>query len=277
MIRDGFDLTYLSFGAGVQSTALLALSALNTPGVPRVDVAIFADTGDEPGWVYEHLARMKEWAAPRGVEVLTVQKGTISEDIYNRHVTGTLTRFAMIPLWTRGDDGRAAPLRRQCTKDYKIAPIEQKVRELLGYTRGQHVKKRARGLIGISTDEIQRCKPSRTPWVTSCWPLIDLGHNRARCLQTIRELGLPVPKRSACRFCPYKTDREWRELRESPEEWAKTLAFDALIRDMSRSGMKRPTYLHRSLKPLAEVDLEDPQARLFREGWEDECEGMCGV
>ncbi len=38
-----FDLTYLSFGVGLQSTALLAMSAMGLRNVPRVDLAIFAD------------------------------------------------------------------------------------------------------------------------------------------------------------------------------------------------------------------------------------------
>ncbi len=45
-----FDFTYLSLGAGVQSTAMLIMSALGLYGCPNADVAIFADTGDEPAW-----------------------------------------------------------------------------------------------------------------------------------------------------------------------------------------------------------------------------------
>ncbi|KKM78901.1 hypothetical protein LCGC14_1355330 [marine sediment metagenome] len=42
------DFTYISFGAGVQSTALLIMSNLGLKDCPKADVAIFADTGDEP-------------------------------------------------------------------------------------------------------------------------------------------------------------------------------------------------------------------------------------
>lgn len=70
-----FDFTYLSYGAGVQSTALLVCSALRLENVPRCDVAIFADTGDEPAWVYENLATLTHWARPHGIEIETVQCG----------------------------------------------------------------------------------------------------------------------------------------------------------------------------------------------------------
>jgi len=48
--------------------------------------------------------------------------------------------------------------------------------------------------------------------------------------------------------------------------------FDKRIRNMV--GLEGKAYLHRSLKPLDEVTLEDPdQLDLF----EGECEGLCGV
>jgi len=34
-----------------------------------------------------------------------------------------------------------------------------------------------------------------------------------------------------------------------------------------------PMYVHRSLKPLGEVDLTDYQLSL----WDEECEGYCGI
>ena len=42
-----YDYTYLSLGAGVQSSALLVLGCTDER-VPKPDVAIFADTGTSP-------------------------------------------------------------------------------------------------------------------------------------------------------------------------------------------------------------------------------------
>ena len=102
-----FDLTYLSLGAGVQSTALLICSVLGLHGVPKADVAIFADTQDEPAWVYAHLERLAAWSAARGIPVERVTIGCLSQHVRERHA-GLRTRFAAIPAWTRGYDGRAA-------------------------------------------------------------------------------------------------------------------------------------------------------------------------
>ena len=52
------------------------------------------------------------------------------------------------------------------------------------------------------------------------------------------------------------------------------------IRDRIRTGTKTEdkVYIHKSCKPLGEVDLEVKQNDLFEDfGMLDECEGMCGV
>ena len=42
-------------------------------------------------------------------------------------------KFLSVPLFTRNEQtGKKGLLRRQCTADYKILPIVQKVRQLLG-------------------------------------------------------------------------------------------------------------------------------------------------
>lgn len=47
-------LRILSLGAGVQSTTLALMAAHGEIG-PMPDAAIFADTGNEPDAVYDHL------------------------------------------------------------------------------------------------------------------------------------------------------------------------------------------------------------------------------
>ena len=132
------EITYLSFGAGVQSTALLIMSNLGLYGCPRADVAIFADTGDEPSWVYENVERMREWSA---IPVEVVSQGHLSQDIISRH-NGARPRFAAVPAFTSDGNGRESMLRRQCTREYKIEPITKKVQENTpGIIQNEHVEK----------------------------------------------------------------------------------------------------------------------------------------
>src|SRR5262249_1673058 len=124
------SLTYVSLGAGVQSTALLIMSALGLRGCPKADVAIFADTQDEPTWVYEHLVMLDEWAKAHGLPIVTVTAGRLADETLG--LTGKKRRAAL-PVFTLGNDGREAMLPRQCTHEYKLAPIEKWVRARLGY------------------------------------------------------------------------------------------------------------------------------------------------
>lgn len=270
-----FDYTYLSLGAGVQSSALLVL-ACTDERVPKPDVAIFADTGDEPSWVYEYVETLREWAAPHGVDVVTAKKGVLSEWVIDRQKQGK--RFVTVPVYTASPDGgREGMLRRQCTREFKVDPITKRVREILGYRPRQRVRERVRAMLGITIDEAQRMKPSWHRWITNTWPLVDLGMHRTDCYAVIEEVGLPEPQKSACVYCPYHSDAYWQWMKDNhPEEFQKAVDFDHTIRDMTVAGREQPAYVHRSCVPLdeAEFNATDPnQVDMFNA----ECEGMCGV
>jgi len=268
-----YDLTYLSLGAGVQSSALLVLGC--TGKIPKPDLAIFADVGDEPQYVYDYLKLLSDYAAGHGVPVEIARKGHLSHDLTVGQRAGK--RFAPVPLYTAGLPGkREGMLRRQCTREYKIEPITQHVRRHLGLKKGQRCKSRVRCMIGISTDEVTRMKPSLVKWTTNTFPLIDLDISRSDCLGIVTAAGLPEPKKSSCVFCPYHSDEFWVELKSDyPKEFAKAVAFDEQIRDMTMRGTKQPGYVHRSCVPLLEVDFHPDRDQINM--FENECEGMCGV
>lgn len=264
-----YDYTYISLGAGVQSSFMAVCCALGLYGVPRADFAIFADTQDEPREVYEHLWRLAAWLDTHGLRVEICSRGRLSDN--------PVDRFIRIPAWTNMD-GSASPIKRQCTSNYKIQPIERRVRELIGVERGRRVKAKVRALHGISFDEVYRMKPSRTPWITVEFPLVDARLTRWHCLELwSKYCDLPAPPRSACVYCPYHSDDEWRRIRDNdPEAWEFACEYDERIRNSTRSGIRNPAYLHRSLVPLRDVDLTDYQANQANL-WNAECEGMCGV
>ena len=262
-----FDYVYINLGAGVQSTALYLLACAEQRGVPKAEVAIFADTQDEPAWVYENLDRLR---ALGGIPIEVVSAGCLGDDLMHKRGAAEGERFAWIPAFTLLPDGRAGPLRRQCTRDYKITPIEKKVRTLMGYKPRQVIKEKAASLVGISLDEVQRAKDSRTRWVETCFPLIDARMDRHACLTVIAASGLPAPLKSSCIFCPYHSDSFWKWLKDNyAAEWARACKVDAQIRDMTRAGVERPAFLHGSLAPLADVHFDD-QGELF-----DSQHGVC--
>jgi len=56
-----------------------------------------------------------------------------------------------------------------------------------------------------------------------------------------------------------------------PELFEEAVAFDRMIRQ--RPNLDSETFLHRSLKPLDEIDFQTGQENLFV----NDCEGLCGV
>ena len=125
-----FDLRVLSLGAGVQSTGMY-LMALDGLFSAKPDVAIFADTQQEPPWVYENLWRL----AAEGGDRIPIHIGTAGDigDAILAAADGTRTdRFASVPFWALGDDGREAPARRHCTREYKIDVVKLATRSMLG-------------------------------------------------------------------------------------------------------------------------------------------------
>ena len=261
---------YLSLGAGVQSTTMLLMAmAGEFETVP--DRAIFADTGWEPRAVYDHLAWL-ESVSTTPIERVSV--GNIREDTLAGRLprAGALCEKAFVTMPLYVDSGsKSAPLRRQCTKEYKLTPLRRRVRELLA-ERGE---KQADMWIGISTDEAHRMRDSVVRYIVNCYPLVDAGLTRADCLKWCAAHGYAMPPRSACIGCPFHSDSEWRRLQDTPEEWRQAVEFDKSIRTLPR--IRGDVYLHRALKPLDEIDFRTPedggQLSLFGQ----DCEGMCGL
>jgi hypothetical protein len=265
-------LNIISLGAGVQSSTM-ALMAAHGEITPMPDCAIFADTGAEPEGVYRWLEWL-ETKLPFPVHHVMKDQGlrvALIESLNNK-------RFASIPFFTESIKG-GGMMRRQCTNEFKIVPIKKKIRDLLGLEKGQRAGKEVKVIqwIGISTDEATRMKPSRDKWMVNRFPLLDLDMSRNSCLNWMMVNGYPQPTKSACTFCPYHDDALWRDMKmNDPVSFSDAVHIDSIIRSGVRNT-KEKLYLHKSMKPLSDVDFRNAedvgQIRLF----DNECEGMCGL
>jgi hypothetical protein len=256
----------LSLGAGVQSTTLLLMSLDGT--LPKVDYAIFADTGWEPARVYEHLDRITELAAGGGIPVLRVSEGDLRADAINPE-----HRYASIPYFVRNPDGSDGMGRRQCTSEYKLSPIRRKVRELLGAAPPDFPRvpkgRVAEQWIGFSTDEIGRVSDKdQVRYITKRYPLLELGMDRKACTRWLKARGWESVAKSACIGCPFHGNRQWRDLRDSdPAGWADAVEFDEAIRKGGARGLplNGEAFLHRSRIPLAIAPID----RVTSSEWKD--------
>jgi hypothetical protein len=259
----------LSLGAGVQSTVLALMSADGT--LPRVDGAVFADTGWEPKRVYRHLADLRKVLDAAGIPLHVVSNGNLRNDALDPE-----HRYASVPYFVRNPDGSEGMGRRQCTSEYKLAPIGRKVRELLGAAAPDFRRvpkgRVAEQWIGFSTDEVHRVSDKdQVSYVRKRYPLLDLGMSRTDCERWLRARGWGSVAKSACIGCPYHGNRQWRDLRDNhPDEWAGAVAFDEAIRKGGTRGLplNGEAFLHRSRVPLsiAPIDWKSKAAAAERLG-----------
>lgn len=268
----------ISLGAGVQSSTM-ALMAKHGEIGPMPEAAIFADTQAEPKSVYEWLDWLeKELPFP----LYRVTAGSLEEASLSMHRTadGRLYSRTNIPFFTLNHDGSTGKIVfRGCTRDFKLVPLHKKQRALGGIKRGQKMLGVV-SWIGISLDEVSRVKDSRFPWLKHRYPLIENRITRWDCLRWMQAHGYPEPPRSACVFCPFHNNHEWRRLRNrEPEGFQRAIDFERRLQEAKAASQNFRTvpFLHRSLAPLALVDLRTDEEKGQLNFFENECEGMCGV
>ncbi len=180
----------LSLGAGIQSTTVLLMSIRGE--LPPIDAWVFADTAYEPKAIYGHLEWLKELSAKAGMASYVVTAGNLREDAleFRQHrKSSDGKRYASIPFFMLKDNGEIGMLPRQCTKEYKIIPVERCVRrEILGLGHGQAAPKVAviEQWFGISCDESNRAKPPGR------WRRLEVERGKGLARQPLEDARLPV-------------------------------------------------------------------------------------
>lgn len=258
----------VSYGGGVQSTALLVLAAT---GRLEADVFVFANVGDDsenPATLDYVRGVAMPYAEANSVE-LVERRRILRTGVERTLLEEIRTQDRSIPIPARMGAGGYG--RKLCTSRFKIAVVR---RELTA--RGATKDDPAEVAIGISTDELERAGAGagpdpRDPTRIRTYPLLDLGLSRADCRRLIAEAGLPVPPRSACYFCPLHNREEWRRIRrEQPDQWATAVEVDVLIRDRAHRLGRGAMGLVSPTLPLDQA--VDDQLALFGDGCDD---GYC--
>jgi hypothetical protein len=269
-----YPIRVLSLGAGVQSTTLLRMSAAGE--IDPFDHAVFCDTGWETKAVYAHLEKLKLEAEEANVELHVVSAGNIREDSLNPE-----HKFVSMPLHILNAQGKPAIGRRQCTRQYKLLPLQKKLRELAGLKKSERCKEhRVTTVIGISWDEMQRMRDPEFSWMINEYPLVDQRLTRQDCIDWHIKRNKEVPPRSSCVGCPFRSDDSWRDLKKMPEDWQDAVDFDKQVRnnfEKKDEKTKITAYLHKARVPLDQVDFRTKKEKGQNSLFDAECEGMCGL
>ncbi len=231
----------------------------------------------------EDVTTERVWAAPPPLYTVSLRERGCK---WPKQIEGQLTLLD-VPAADAADDSGdpngkirkpmmidvLGTLGRNCTRTYKIEPIQRAALQLMGFKRASP-RRPVTQLLGITTDEAGRMrKPKSKAWINS-YPLIDKGMSRGDCAAWLDHHGYkPIPK-SSCLGCPFKSNRSLAEdRREDPEAFEATCQVDDEIREGIAGTKAQGLYLHRSARPLRDVYLDDNNESLF----DIDCQGVCGV
>lgn len=253
------DLRVVSYGGGVQSTALLVLAATGRLDFPVFLMANVGDDSENP----DTLAYVRDVAAPyaeqHGIELHLLDR--VKRDGSVETLWGRLMweGSRSLPIPVRMDNG--APGQRSCTADFKIRVTAHWLK-----AHGASEDHPATLAIGISADEVSRANGRKhEPWERLVYPLVGLGEEtglhmtRQDCAATIARAGLPVPPKSSCFFCPFHRPSAWVELRRTrPDLFEKSAQLERTLNERRDELGKDHVWLTRFARPLSEAIGEAP-------------------
>jgi len=261
----------LHLGAGRQSSTIAEM--IVEGDLPTVDLVVFADTGDEPPWVYLQVAYLAKRLSSVNIP-LHIARAT-GEYVSITDAAQSGKRSASFPLYMGTPGKKSGMLRRQCTNEWKIIPANSVVLDWM-LSQG-HAKRRSgdgrrrvdrkvyiEQWFGISTDESIRAKERGPKWQKFVYPLIDLMFSTDACFEYLLSKGLPIPKKSSCIVCPYHDDEYWLDLKNNHSElFGHACLFDSWLRSESAGlsvttgRLKKDAYLHSSCLPLSDVPFDE--------------------
>jgi len=213
----------VAYGVGRDSTAMLI--RMHKRGW-RPDAILFANVGSEKSGTYEFVPVMRRWLQSVDFPDLTVVRYRPKFAPYHS-LEGNMILNATLPGATFNIS--------TCTMKFKVEPQNKWTRGWEPAQRAWAADQRVVKLIGFEADEDYRlnradCKAHSGKGSTDGhlyeyqYPLMDWGMTLELCIEEIQSVGLPVPPKSACFFCPNQKPHEVEAL--SPEELGRTILME---------------------------------------------------
>jgi hypothetical protein len=186
--------TVISYGGGIQSTALVILAMREQWSVDEIVHVDLLDA--ESPRTREYVAYLNQWLWDTHRRAITI----IERDLYGDMLKHP--EFTPVP-WNGKYEGFM--LRRQCTRQYKVQPIAR-------YLYQKYPHGRIRLMLGISADEWHRVRGSSYSRIEHVYPLVERMMTRRHCCEIIEQEELILPWKSSCWFCPFRSTGSQHEL-----------------------------------------------------------------
>lgn len=209
---------YISFSGGVESRTMALLFG------NKAD-AIFSDTGSEHDELYRQLENVEK--------VIRDFHGNNFKIIKVRN-----EKYKSLEIYIRESSFFPNFQARFCTRMFKIEPIDNYLKKY----KDEGVEL----MIGLNSDEadLRTGNYGLLPFVNYSYPLLENGISRQMCLQILDSAGInpkfpPYMQRGGCKFCYYKSKKEYEAMAILNEkEYDEVANLEAEIQD------KRDKFFH---------------------------------
>ena len=225
----------LAFGAGVDSTALLAIAlnrdkAAELIGIsrdqldevfPKLDAVVFSDPGAEYPETYKNISIASELCKKENLRFESIRRvdrnGNPTESL-----TGLMDRLGNIPLLPGGG--------HVCSMKYKG--------EVLNKWAEKEYDGTIRWAIGIEANEghrVKRMKVKKADRHIHKHPLVELNLTRNDCENLLKNLWPTEVVKSSCFYCPFNSEPEIKNLHDNyPELWDQVKKIEAKFEKTSQ-------------------------------------------
>ena len=210
----------VAFGGGVNCTAMIIeLINLKKP----IDLILFADTGGEHQYTYDHITLFNTWLEKHNAPTITIVK-KVRKDGSKETLEEECLRRKVLPSIAYGF--------KSCSEKHKVQPQQKFLNHWKETITCWKAGLKAVQYIGFDAGESHRIKKTITRNRQELkydyeYPLIDWNWDREECLKAIINAGLTPPKKSSCFFCPSTRKQEVINLsKEDPKLFKRALQIE---------------------------------------------------
>lgn len=222
-----------------------------------VDLILFADTGGEKPRTYQYLEMFSNWLVDHGYPRIEVVK-KVRADGRIHELEEDCLENKMLPSIAYGF--------KSCSLKFKTGPQDKYCNNWAPAKACWKVGGKVIKLLGIHANEPQRAKFVEDKKYLYQYPLIEWDMDGDDCEELIKSVGLPLPGKSACFFCPSSKVSEILSLPEDLQKRAIDMEENADLTSVLGLGRRF------SWKNVIKADKE--QLKLF-DGLEPEIDCIC--
>jgi len=252
----------VSFGGGQNSAAMLAGLVLQGRPVDRVQ---FSDTGGEKRSTMAFVELMSDWLEEQGYPPVTVlryttregERLTLEENCLNKGILPSLAYGFHL---------------KKCSQRWKVQVLNKDMNNWAPARRAWDEGECVIKYIGYDVGEQHRYQVHDDEKYIYEYPLLqDWKWSRSDCQAVLGYVGLPIPPKSACFFCPSTKKSEILKMKEeNPELLERALEME----DKAQDNLHTIKGLGGTFSWREFVEADASQRKLFK-GREREIACMC--